>query len=198
MKSEDELRPDVHTAISDYPDLISDTSVVFGHARLITDGIVDNIGDEAGLAMQYDDDKKVDSFTQGRRFSSADIGNEPSIQLIRADPSAVYTLMLLDVDFPSPHAPKYRSTLVLMVNNIKGKVDEGHFSVEYMAPEPQAHGGEHRFVALIFKQKSYIQDAVDSCPPARRVGFQPKQWAKERGMGNPVGGLYFRVMHDKS
>ncbi len=86
----------------------------------------------------------------------------------------------------------------MMVNNITHcKVDDAHFSVEYMAPEPQAHGGEHRFVALVYRQKSIIQDALDSCPPAKRVGFQPKEWAKDRSMGQPVGGLYWRVKHDK-
>lgn len=84
----------------------------------------------------------------------------------------------------------FRDTLYWMVNNIKGTdFEHGDFTVEYMPPEPAQ--GLHRYVFLLFKQPNYQTIS----PPAKRINFQTKQFAKEHGWGDPVAGVYFKCQH---
>jgi hypothetical protein len=61
--------------------------------------------------------------------------------------------------------------------------------VGYMANE--AGKGTHRYALLVYQQPGWQK--VE--PPAARAGFQPKEWAKAKGWGDPVGGTYFRAAH---
>jgi hypothetical protein len=46
--------PNYNTAISDYPDLISDSDVVMGHARIIP-SVVEKVTDKATIKMSFGD-----------------------------------------------------------------------------------------------------------------------------------------------
>jgi phosphatidylethanolamine-binding protein (PEBP) family uncharacterized protein len=106
---------------------------------------------------------------------------------VKVSPQGTYTLMLVDPDAPSPHAPKYRSWLHWLVINIPANdVYRGETVTEYMPPSPVK--GKHRYLYLLYKQKGRVQVH----PPARRQSFQVKEWAKDHNLeSNPANGLFF-------
>lgn len=91
------------TAVSDYPDLISDTDVVFGNAHIIPH-VIDKVLDKAEISVTFGD-KNVEN---GVKLSLDDIANEPDLRISKADGAHTYTLVLVDPDAPSPVTPKYR------------------------------------------------------------------------------------------
>jgi protein FLOWERING LOCUS T len=179
------FRKDAPSGISDYPDLISDTTVVLAKDRVVPD-VVDQITDKAAFKICYNDRMVM----PGDVLSINDIAAEPKVQITQCSHAGVYSLLLLDPDMPSPHKPDYKDVLIWMVNNIQaGDFESGDFTVEYSSPEPGK--GQHRYVVLLFQQPSFQKIE----PPAKRAYFQTKQWAKDHQWGDPVAGVYFKVKH---
>jgi phosphatidylethanolamine-binding protein (PEBP) family uncharacterized protein len=176
-----------NTAISDYPDLISDSDVVMGHAKVIPD-VINKVTDKATITLRFED-LEIENGTQ---VPLEALGKEPQVE-IKGASDKVYSLLLVDPDMPSPTNPKYKDTLYWMVNNIKGSsFDEADFTVEFMPPEPGS-GGTHRYVALLFHQPRGFHTFK---APDKRVGFQTRQWAKDHGMGDPDAAVYFKCKHE--
>ena len=81
--------------------------------------------------------------------------------------AGTYTLMLVDVDSPSPKDPHHRALLLWMVVNIPSMdVARGEVVVEYEPPSPAR--GKHRYAFLLFKQSKRLMVR----PPAKRRSFQ--------------------------
>lgn len=95
--------------------------------------------------------------------------------------------MLVDPDAPAPTTPRYRSWLHWLIINIPSNdVARGEVVQDYMPPEPAK--GKHRYLWLLFKQRERVQ----ARRPAKRQGFQVKEWAKDHGLDpNPSAGLFF-------
>eukprot|EP00879_Flechtneria_rotunda_P003140 GHRR01003362.1.p1 GENE.GHRR01003362.1~~GHRR01003362.1.p1 ORF type:complete len:134 (+),score=30.78 GHRR01003362.1:318-719(+) len=126
----------------------------------------------------------------GDHLSINDIANEPKVEITQFNSTAVYSLVMVDPDMPSPYKPEYKDVLIWMVNNIKkNDFESGDFTVEYSGPEPGK--GEHRYVVLLFQQPGFQQIK----PPSKRANFQTKQWAKDHNWGDPVAAVYFKVKH---
>ncbi|WIA10772.1 hypothetical protein OEZ85_010941 [Tetradesmus obliquus] len=175
MKSEG-FRADTESAISDYPDLISDTTVILAREKVVPD-VVDACSDKAAFKAVFGDKMVM----PGDVLSINDIGNEPKIEITQCSPGGIYSLLMLDPDMPSPHKPEYKDVLIWMVNNIKkNDFDSGDFTVGYSGPEPGK--GQHRYVLLLFQQPSF----QSITPPTKRANFQTKQFAKDMGWGDPV------------
>lgn len=190
MTRTEERHSGVHkpAEVSAYPDMISDTTTVFGMAKIVP-GVIDHVTDEVNMSVFFGD-KQV---TNAQQVTLDDLATEPRISLAGHARTDVFTVIMVDPDMPSPHNPKYKDTLCWMVNNVKGSdFEHGDFTVEYMAPEPGQ--GKHRYVILLFKQPGSAFRKFE--PPSVRVNFQTKQWAKEHGLGDPVAALFVTAQHD--
>ncbi|WIA30807.1 hypothetical protein OEZ86_000865 [Tetradesmus obliquus] len=175
MKSEG-FRADTESAISDYPDLISDTTVILAREKVVPD-VVDACSNKAAFKAVFGHKMVM----PGDVLSINDIGNEPKIEITQCSPGGIYSLLMLDPDMPSPHKPEYKDVLIWMVNNIKkNDFDSGDYTVGYSGPEPGK--GQHRYVLLLFQQPSF----QSITPPTKRANFQTKQFAKDMGWGDPV------------
>jgi phosphatidylethanolamine-binding protein (PEBP) family uncharacterized protein len=139
------------------------------------------VGDEAQLIIKYGSLQ----IENGQTISPDELLTEPSIEILPKNQT--YTLMMVDADAPAPTTPKYRSWLHWLVINIPGNdVTRGEEVESYTHPEP-SHG-KHRYLFLVFKQKN----RVSARRPAKRQGFQVKEWAMQHGLDpNPAGGLFF-------
>eukprot|EP00882_Tetradesmus_deserticola_P022630 GHRQ01024562.1.p2 GENE.GHRQ01024562.1~~GHRQ01024562.1.p2 ORF type:complete len:103 (-),score=40.86 GHRQ01024562.1:560-868(-) len=102
MKNEG-FREDTETAISDYPDLISDTTVILAKEKVVPD-VVNACTDKAAFKATFGD-KMV---RPGDVLSINDIAAEPKIEITKYSASAIYSLLMLDPDMPSPHKPEYK------------------------------------------------------------------------------------------
>lgn len=138
------------------------------------------VGDKPELHVTYGSLR----IENGQVLNPDDLLNEPDVSIAAKD--GTYTLMMVDPDAPKPTTPKYRSWLHWLVINIPG-VDpsRGEEVIGYVPPEPAE--GRHRYLYLLFKQSG----RVTARQPAKRQGFQVREWAKEHDLGNPVNGLFF-------
>lgn len=138
------------------------------------------VGDEAELIIKYGSLQ----IENGQTISPDELLSEPTIEIFPK--SHTYTLMMVDPDAPAPTTPKYRSWLHWLVINIPGTdVIRGEEVESYMPPEPAK--GKHRYLFLVFKQR----DRVKARRPAKRQGFQVKDWAVQHGLDpNPCAGLF--------
>lgn len=166
-------------SVSDYPDLIPDSTVAFAACKAVPE-ILKEVGDSAKLELLYGKATKLEN---GMNLSPDAIADEPEVEI---SPEGTYTLMLVDADAPSPHAPKFRSWLLWLVTNIPSNdIKRGETVVEYMAPEPER--GKHRLLYLLFKQNGRLKVH----PPARRQNFQVEQWAKDHDLDpKPSNGIF--------
>ncbi|GBF91258.1 hypothetical protein Rsub_03578 [Raphidocelis subcapitata] len=166
---------------TDYPDLISDHTVVFAASKLVPQ-VAEQVGDAVVLEVTVGG-RPV---TNGTLVPAEDLMTEPRLSGSR--PSDIYCLVMVDPDFPSPSVPKYKDTLLWMLTNIKGDaLDDADCPVEYMCNEPGS--GTHRYALLCYRQPGFQQIE----PPAKRT----KEWANSHGWGDPVGGLFFKAQHGK-
>lgn len=59
--------------------------------------------------------------------------HQPRIELVGADPKALYTLLMVDPDAPRPEDRKWSEYLHLMITNIsEGKISTGNIVVDYV------------------------------------------------------------------
>lgn len=158
---------------------IPDSTVAFAACKAVPE-ILDEVGDSAKLEISYGKSNKIEN---AMTISPDDLIDEPEVKV---SPLGTYTLIVIDPDAPSPHAPKYRSWLHWLVINIPSNdVYRGETVTEYMPPEPER--GKHRLLYLLFKQTG----RVTAHPPAKRQNFQVKEWAKEHGLDpKPSNGLF--------
>lgn len=70
-----------------------------------------------------------------------------------ADPSAYYTLTMIDPDAPTRQNPEISEVRHWVMVNIPGnKVSVGQTLVEYIGSGPPQGTGLHRYIFLVFKQ----------------------------------------------
>lgn len=68
-----------------------------------------------------------------------------------ADQSLYYTLIIYDVDAPSPSNPSASPFLHALIVNIPGnKIEQGNQLIPYTMPNPPS--GEHRYVIALYRQ----------------------------------------------
>jgi hypothetical protein len=166
-------------AISDFPDKIFDTTVVFAAAKLVPD-VVDGVTDAARLEARFG----ALRLENGLRVSPDAAAAEPALAL---SPSGAYTVMMVDPDAPSPTAPRLRSWLHWLAINVPSTdAARGEVVAEYEGPSPPR--GAHRYALMAFKQPG----RVTARPPLSRKGFQVRAWAREHGLrAEPDAGLFF-------
>ncbi|KAG1366211.1 protein MOTHER of FT and TFL1 [Cocos nucifera] len=121
--------------------------------------------------------------------------NPPTVQIAgrRAD---LYTLVMTDPDAPSPSDPTMREWLHWVVVNIPGGTDtsQGEEVVAYMGPRPPV--GIHRYVLVLFQQKSRFLTGAGVALPASRANFNTRTFAARHDLGLPVAAVYFNAQKE--
>nr|AMB21818.1 FT18 [Lolium perenne] len=109
----------------------------------------------------------------------------------------LYTLLMTDPDAPSPSDPTMREYLHWIVMNIPGGTDatKGDVVMPYLGPQPPV--GIHRYVLVLFQQKSRIVDGY-AAPPADRPYFNTRAFAFNHELGLPVAVVYFNSQREPS
>lgn len=130
-------------------------------------------------------------------LSLDELATEPEVTITdsHGGGGGVFSLVLVDPDFPTPSNPKFKHTLYWCVNNILAggaPFSASDFTVEYMPPDTPAGKGVHRHVFMLYRQAGGYDRFT---PPHRRVSFQIKEWAKQHHM-TPVAAVYFKVRHE--
>ena len=140
------------------------------------------VRDDAELIINYGSLR----IENGQTISPDELLQEPDVD-IKVPKDGTYTLMLVDPDSPAPTTPRYRSWLHWLIINIPSNdVARGEVVESYLPPAPAR--GKHRYLWLLFKQKNRVQ----ARRPAKRQGFQVKEWATQHGLDrNPSAGLFF-------
>ncbi|KAM0852620.1 hypothetical protein ACQ4PT_051634 [Festuca glaucescens] len=105
--------------------------------------------------------------------------------------------LMTDPDAPSPSDPTMREYLHWIVMNIPGGTDatKGDVVVPYMGLQPPV--GIHRYVLVLFEQKSRLVDGCAS-PPADRPYFNTRAFAFNHELGLPVAVVYFNSQREPS
>ncbi|KAJ3694355.1 hypothetical protein LUZ60_009835 [Juncus effusus] len=114
----------------------------------------------------------------------------PSLD-IHCSPSQLFTMVMTDPDAPSPSEPTMREWLHWLVVNIPGGSDpsQGDEVVVYMAPKPPL--GIHRYVFILFEQKSWIERGAIELNSETRANFSTRNFAEKYELGLPAAAIYF-------
>lgn len=128
------------------------------------------------LNVKFPSGKKV---TLGKELPAAACLSAPQVSW-PADPEAFYTVCMIDPDAPSRDKPTMGEWRHWVVANIPGaEVEKGEDLTDYQEPSPPQGSGLHRYVFLLFKQKSKLDLPVFE---GKRGSWNAQRWAKQKGM----------------
>lgn len=124
----------------------------------------------------------------GGQLAPQEAAEAPEVAI---DGDGLFTLVMVDLDPPSPEDPKYREWLHWIVADINpnGSIDKGREIVEYSGPTPPQ--GRHRYVLLVYRQPDGGMQEEPWPPGASRASFRVEQWAAKKGLEGPVAVTYF-------
>ncbi|CAK1541485.1 unnamed protein product [Leptosia nina] len=106
----------------------------------------------------------------------------------------LYTIFMLDIDWPSRDNPRERSFINgIVVNNPSDNLLGGDLVVAFTPAVPEVNSGYHRYVALLYKQNDVIDaDTMDMLKLARiKYRFSAVDFASKYNLGNPLAGTMF-------
>ncbi|KAG0484651.1 hypothetical protein HPP92_008730 [Vanilla planifolia] len=116
----------------------------------------------------------------------------PTVEVGGNDLRVLYTLVMVDLDAPSPSNPSLREHLHWLVTDIPSTTNTnfGRELVSYECPRPSA--GIHRIVFALFRQLSRSM----ASGPERRENFNTRRFAELYNLGLPVGAAYFNCQRE--
>nr|ATU82444.1 venom protein PE-binding-like protein [Lethocerus distinctifemur] len=149
------------------------------------------------LEVTYDGGKlKVDG---GNELTPTQVKDIPSVKWV-AEPGALYTLCMTDPDAPSRKDPKFREWHHWLVGNIPGNdVANGETLSAYVGSGPPKGTGLHRYVFLLYKQKSKLNFTEPKLPNTsgdNRGKFSISKFAEKYDLGNPIAGNFYQAQWD--
>ncbi|CAK1541487.1 unnamed protein product [Leptosia nina] len=106
----------------------------------------------------------------------------------------LYTVFMLDIDWPSRDNPRERSYINgIVVNNPFDNILGGDFVVPFTPAVPEVNSGYHRYVGLLYKQNDVIDaDSMDLLKLAKfKTRFSAVDFAATYNLGNPIAGNIF-------
>ncbi|KAG0484650.1 hypothetical protein HPP92_008729 [Vanilla planifolia] len=120
------------------------------------------------------------------------ISNHPKVEVGGDDLRVLYTLVMVDLDAPSPSNPTLREYLHWLVTDIPSTTNTnfGRELVCYESPRPVA--GIHRIVFALFRQMR----RGTASGPERRENFNTRSFAELHNLGLPVGAAYFNCQRE--
>ncbi|XP_062224755.1 protein SELF-PRUNING-like [Phragmites australis] len=151
--------------------------------------VIDNFSPTVKMTATYGTNKQV---FNGHEFFPSAVVSKPRVEVQSGDMRSFFTLVMTDPDVPGPSDPYLREHLHWIVTDIPGTTDAS-FGRELMIYEsPKPYIGIHRFVFVLFKQKS--RQAVR--PPSSRDLFSTRRFAADNDLGLPVAAVYFNAQRE--
>ncbi|AES80791.2 putative phosphatidylethanolamine-binding protein [Medicago truncatula] len=130
--------------------------------------------------------------TNGGELKPSQVANQPQVIIGVNDPTALYTLVLVDPDAPSPSYPSFREYLHWMVTDIPATnaASFGNEVVSYEKPRPNL--GIHRFVFVLLHQQ--CRQRVYA--PGWRQNFNTREFIEFYNLGSPVAAVFFNCQRE--
>lgn len=140
----------------------------------------------------------------------ANLGNVLTPTLVRykpqvkwsADKHSLYTLLMVDPDFPSRNAEMKKEIRHWLVVNIPGnKIALGQTVYEYIGSAPDPETNYHRYVFLVFKQTSkiftdeYVADNTSTDQQGRLIN-KTRDLIRQYNLGDPIYGNFYQAEYD--
>uniref|UniRef100_A0A0E0MKW0 Uncharacterized protein n=1 Tax=Oryza punctata TaxID=4537 RepID=A0A0E0MKW0_ORYPU len=155
----------------------------------IVGDVVDHFGASALLRLFYNHRE----MTSGSELRPSQVAGEPAVQITGGrDGRALYTLVMVDPDAPSPSNPSKREYLHWLVTDVPegGDTSKGTEVVAYESPRPTA--GIHRLVFIVFRQT--VRQSIYA--PGWRSNFNTRDFAACYSLGAPVAAAYFNCQRE--
>ncbi|PUZ47036.1 hypothetical protein GQ55_7G131000 [Panicum hallii var. hallii] len=151
--------------------------------------VIDNFNPTVKMTVTYSSNKQV---FNGHEFFPSGVVSKPRVEVQGDDMRSSFTLVMTDPDVPGPSDPYLREHLHWIVTDIPGTTDAsfGRELVMYESPKPYI--GIHRFVFVLFKQKS--RQGVSA--PSSRDYFSTRRFAADNDLGLPVAAVYFNAQRE--
>ncbi|KAJ0088559.1 hypothetical protein Patl1_32490 [Pistacia atlantica] len=155
--------------------------------RVIGD-VLDSFSPTIKMFVSYNN-KQV---SNGHELFPSTVSFRPRVEIQGGDMRTFFTLVMTDPDVPGPSDPYLREHLHWIVTNIPGTTDVtfGRELVSHETPRPNI--GIHRFVFVLFRQKS--RQIFN--PPSSRDNFSTRVFAAENDLGPPVAAVYFNAQRE--
>nr|UXD79224.1 flowering locus T-like 5 protein [Narcissus tazetta subsp. chinensis] len=150
--------------------------------------VVDSFMNSASLRVVYGE-KEVNN---GSRFRQLEVANQPRVTVEGCDARALYTLVMVDPDAPTPTYPTDKEYLHWLVTDISERADASNGNEIVGYEKPRTPSGIHRIVFLVFQQK--VQQTVYA--PGWRQNFITRDFAAFYELGLPVAALYFNCQRE--
>lgn len=151
--------------------------------RVIGD-VIDNFSPNAEMVVSY----PIRQVSNGCEIKTTALVDRPRIR-IGGSSDALYALVMVDPDAPSPSEPSCREWVHWIVTDIPGGGDAsyGLEILHYEPPKPVI--GIHRYVFVLFKQDGPLL----VMPPMYRNNFSTRDFALTCDLGLPVASVYFNA-----
>ncbi|KRZ77501.1 Dedicator of cytokinesis protein 1 [Trichinella papuae] len=136
----------------------------------------------------------------GNVLTPTQVKEPPSLKWV-ATPGALYTMVMTDPDAPSRQNPKFREWHHWLVANIPGcEINKGEVLSDYIGSGPPQGTGLHRYVFLVYQQKSNLTDKEHGHLTNRsgnnRGGFSIRKFAAKHDLGAPIAGNFYQAEWD--
>ncbi|KRX54855.1 Dedicator of cytokinesis protein 1 [Trichinella sp. T9] len=136
----------------------------------------------------------------GNVLTPTQVKEPPSLNWV-ATPGALYTMVMTDPDAPSRQNPKFREWHHWLVANIPGcEINKGEVLSDYIGSGPPQGTGLHRYVFLVYQQKSHLTDKEHGHLTNRsgnnRGGFSIRKFAAKHDLGAPIAGNFYQAEWD--
>ncbi|KAL8161247.1 hypothetical protein V2J09_012736 [Rumex salicifolius] len=157
--------------------------------RIIGD-LVDPFNPTISMRVSYNNTR----ITNGSDLRPSQVANKPVVQIGGTDFRNFYTLIMVDLDAPSPTNPHLKEYLHWLVTDIPATTQStfGSEIVEYEAPRPTV--GIHRMVFALFRQ---LDGRGSVIPPGRRHNFNTREFAGVFNLDLPVAAFYFNCQRER-
>lgn len=163
----------------------------------IVPDILDSMPYVEFLEISYENNVTVD---KGRELTPTQVKSEPKINFT-ANPTAWYTICMVDPDAPSRKEPTFREILHWMVVNIPGSnVTAGEVIAGYRGSGAPKGTGLHRYVFFVYKQSdklTFDEPRVSSTSRKNRLNFSLKKFAKKYNLEHPIAFNAFQAQWDE-
>ncbi|KAI4350392.1 hypothetical protein L6164_004851 [Bauhinia variegata] len=151
--------------------------------------VLDPFAGSTYLSVRYSNREVSNGF----EFRPSQVANRPRVAVGGDDLRTFYTLVMVDVDAPTPSNPSLREYLHWMVTDIPSTTDAsfGRDVVCYESPQPIA--GIHRIAFVLFRQMG--RDTVYA--PEWRQNFNTREFAENYNLGLPVAAVFLNCQRER-
>ncbi|KAI6234901.1 hypothetical protein M3Y99_00742000 [Aphelenchoides fujianensis] len=133
----------------------------------------------------------------GTKFTLAEVKGEPTVTW-KAEKNALYTLVKVDPDAPSPANPTAGQLRHWAVVNIPGNnLKRGQVATSYWGAGAPPKTGFHRYVFLLYRQPARLHGVQLGSEHDDRVKWNVEKFAHEHNLGRAVAGNFYLAQSDE-